>query len=82
MTAPTGGGQDAPEGSPGGDEILETPSAEDDIARFWHIPAVDLEGRRRLLRARALAAGRPAGMRSWADDNAHDTGRSDRDGPN
>jgi len=64
------------------DEILETPSAADEIARFWNAPALDLESRRRQLLARALAAGRPAGMKSWADDSAHDTGYSDSERPN
>lgn len=62
-------------GLPVADEILETPSAADEIARFWHTPAFDLEGRQQLL-ARALASGRPAGMRSWADDSEQDAGHS------
>lgn len=72
MKASPCSGQTIVEGRPVADEILETPAAADEIVRFWHTPALDLEGRRQLL-ARALAAGRPAGMKSWADDGAHDT---------
>lgn len=63
------------------DEILDTPSAADELVQFWHTPALDIEDRRRQLLARALAAGRPAGMSSWADDSAHDTGCNDSNGP-
>lgn len=55
-------------------------SAANEIARLWHTSAFDLEGRRQLL-ARALAAGRPVGMRSWAGNCDQDTGYSDSDGP-
>ena len=68
-------------GLPVADEILKALSAADEIAQFWHAPALDLEGRRRQLLARAMAAGRPAGMRSWADDSPQDTGYSDFDRP-
>jgi hypothetical protein len=68
--------QELVEGLPMADEIMEPTSAADEIAQFWHTPAFDLEGRQHLL-ARALAAGRPVGMRSWADDSEHDTGHSD-----
>jgi len=54
------------------DEDLETPSASDEIAQFWHATAFDL-GRRQELLARALAARRPVGMRSWAHDGKPDT---------
>jgi hypothetical protein len=38
-----------------------------EIVQVWHSPAVDLRARQRLL-ARALAAGRPPGMTTWADE--------------
>jgi hypothetical protein len=60
-------------------DLLQTPSAADAIAQLWHTPALDLEHRQQLL-ARALAAGRPAGMKSWADswtdDGEQDSGGS------
>ena len=62
------------------DEDLETQSASDEIAQFWHATAFDL-GRRQQLLSRALAAGRPAGMRSWAHDGKQDTENTDADGP-
>jgi hypothetical protein len=62
------------------EELVERPSAPDEIARLWHTSAFDLEGRRQLL-TKALAAGRPLGMRSWAGNCEQDTGYSDPDGP-
>jgi hypothetical protein len=67
-------------GLPLADENPETPSASDEIAQFWHATAFD-HGRRQQLLARALAAGRPAGMRSWAHDDKQDAKITDADGP-
>jgi hypothetical protein len=63
------------------EELVEPPSAADDIARLWHTSAFDLERRRQLL-TKALAAGRPVGMMSWAGHCEQDTGNSDSEGPN
>lgn len=67
-------------GLPVADEDLETPFASDEIAQLWHATAFDI-GRRQQLLTRALAAGRPAGMRSWARDGKQDTEITDADGP-
>lgn len=48
-------------------------SAMDELDQSWQCPEVDVEFRQRLL-GRALAAGRPAGMRTWAENGKRTLG--------